>query len=157
MQDIIDRLYRNPKRIFSIPDQRNTYVEVDLDDEWIIPEAMPFSKSKWTPFAGIKVRGSVHRVVLRGEVAYVEGKVLVNPGFGQNIRDVQYKTKVPPTHHVPMTSGLSTDATCKPLPLLDGLLSPNEKSNIYADRAYVADLYEEERIGMTMLKKIAIK
>ncbi|XP_050452238.1 CAD protein [Cataglyphis hispanica] len=157
MEDIIDRLYRNPKRIFSIPDQRNTYVEVDLDDEWIIPEAMPFSKSKWTPFAGIKVRGSVHRVVLRGEVAYVEGKVLINPGFGQNIRDVQHKAKVPPTHHIPMTSALSTDATCKPLPLLDGLLSPNEKSNIYADRAYVADLYEEERIESHLLQQASHK
>ncbi|KMQ85833.1 cad protein, partial [Lasius niger] len=146
MEDIIDRLYRNPKRIFAIPDQRNTYVEVDLDDEWIIPEAMPFSKSKWTPFAGIKVRGSVHRVVLRGEVAYVEGKVLVNPGFGQNIRDIQHKTKVAPTHHhIPLTSSqISTDAICKPLPLLDGLLSPNyEKPNIHADR--VIDLYEEDR------------
>ncbi|XP_070163752.1 multifunctional protein r isoform X2 [Polyergus mexicanus] len=139
MKELIDRLYRNPKRIFSIPDQRNTYVEVDLDDEWIIPEAMPFSKSKWTPFAGMKVRGSVHRVVLRGEVAYIEGKVLVNPGFGQNIRDIQYKTKVPPTHHIPMTSGQSTDAICKPLS--DGLLSSNhEKSNVDAD------WYEEEQI-----------
>ncbi|XP_029675427.1 CAD protein isoform X1 [Formica exsecta] len=139
MEGLIDRLYRNPKRIFSIPDQRNTYVEVDLDDEWIIPEAMPFSKSKWTPFAGMKVRGSVHRVVLRDEVAYIDGKVLVNPGFGQNIRDIQYKTKVPPIHHIPMTSGQSTDAICKPLS--DGLLSPNhEKSNVDAD------WYEEEQI-----------
>lgn len=154
-QDIIDRLYRNPKRIFGIPDQRNTYVEIDLDDKWTIPEAMPFSKSKWTPFAGIKVHGSVHRVVLRGEVAYIEGKVLVNPGFGQNIRDIQYKTKIPPTHHIPMTSSQSTDAIYKPLSLLDGLLSPNyEKSNIHAD--HVADLYEEERIGMIMLRELLI-
>lgn len=154
-QDIIDRLYRNPKRIFGILDQRNTYVEIDLDDEWTIPEAMPFSKSKWTPFAGIKVHGSVHRVILRGEVAYVEGKVLVNPGFGQNIRDIQYKTKIPPTHHIPMTSSQSTDAIYKPLSLLDGLLSPNyEKSNIHAD--HVTDLYEEERIGMIMLRELFI-
>lgn len=46
-----------------------------MDEEWIIPEAMPFSKSQWTPFAGMKVYGAVHRVVLRGEVAYVEGQV----------------------------------------------------------------------------------
>ena len=54
---------------------------------------MPFTKSKWTPFAGMKVRGMVHRVVVRGEVAYVEGQVLANPGFGQDIRNVQTKTK----------------------------------------------------------------
>lgn len=149
MQDIIDRLYRNPKKIFAIPDQRNTYVEVDLDDEWIIPEAMSFSKSKWTPFAGIKVRGSVHRVVLRGEVAYVEGKVLVNPGFGQNIKDMQHKAKIPPMHHhIPMIS--SQDVICKPLSLLDGLLSPNyEKTSVHVDRD--AESYEEERTGKTIL------
>lgn len=141
MQNIIDKLYRNPKRIFNIPDQRNTYIEIDLDDEWVIPEAMPFSKSGWTPFAGMKIRGSVHRVVLRGEVAYVEGQVLVNPGFGQDIRDVQHKMKAPPTIHVPIA-----DAISKPLSLLDGLLSPNyEKHNARADRN--ADLSEEELSG----------
>lgn len=46
-----------------------------MDVEWTIPEAMPFSKAQWTPFAGMKVKGAVHRVVLRKEVAYVEGQV----------------------------------------------------------------------------------
>lgn len=46
-----------------------------MDTEWVIPDAMPFSRSGWTPFAGLKVKGCVHRVVLRGEVAYVEGQV----------------------------------------------------------------------------------
>ncbi|XP_011631287.1 CAD protein-like, partial [Pogonomyrmex barbatus] len=145
IEDIIDKLYRNPKRIFNIPDQRNTYVEVDLDDEWIIPEAMPYSKSKWTPFTGMTIRGSVHRVVLRGEVAYVEGQVLVNPGFGQDIRDVQYKTKVPPTLHTPAASNQLAETIYKPLSLLDSLLSPNyEKSVLHGDR--VADLHEDEQI-----------
>lgn len=148
MQDVIDKLYKNPKRIFNIPDQRNTYVEIDLDDEWIIPEAMPFSKSQWTPFAGMKVRGCVHRVVLRGEIAYVEGQVLLNPGFGQDIREVQYKMKMSSTLHAPTVFGQSTDAVYKPLSLLEGLLSPNyaaEKSSIHVDR--VADSYEEEQTG----------
>lgn len=74
-QDLVDKLYHNPRRIFNLPEQPNTYIEVDLDAEWVIPEAMPFTKSKWTPFAGQKVKGCVHRVTLRGEVAYVEGQV----------------------------------------------------------------------------------
>lgn len=94
MEDIINKFYRNPKRIFNLPEQYNTYVEVDMDEEWIIPQAMPYSKSKWTPFAGRKVRGCVHRVVLHGEVAYVEGQVLVQPGFGQNVRDWEVKKPV---------------------------------------------------------------
>lgn len=77
LQDLIDRLYTNPKKIFSLPDQPDTYIEVDLDTTWIIPKAMKFSKAQWTPFAGHSVKGMVRRVVLRGEVAYIDGEVKV--------------------------------------------------------------------------------
>ncbi|KAG5900498.1 hypothetical protein JTB14_010909 [Gonioctena quinquepunctata] len=87
MEDVINKFHKNPKRIFNLPEQPNTYVEVDMEEEWVIPEAMTYSKSKWTPFAGKKIKGAVHRVVLRGEVAYVDGQILVQPGFGLNIRD----------------------------------------------------------------------
>ncbi|KAL1498243.1 hypothetical protein ABEB36_009074 [Hypothenemus hampei] len=105
MEDIINKFHKNPRKIFHLPEQPNTYVEVDMDEEWTIPgnsllvsfplvnteiiflEAMTYSKSKWTPFAGKKVKGAVHRVVLRGEVAYVDGQILVQPGFGQNVRE----------------------------------------------------------------------
>jgi len=53
----------------------DTYVEVDLSEEWTIPDAMPFTKSKWTPFAGMRVCGKVCRVVLRGELAVIEDQV----------------------------------------------------------------------------------
>ncbi|KAI4481321.1 hypothetical protein M0804_009441 [Polistes exclamans] len=121
IEELVEKFYKNPKKIFNIPDQPNTYVEVDLDAEWVIPEAMPFSKAQWTPFAGMKVRGSVHRVVLRGEVAYVEGQVLVNPGFGQDIREMQRKIKHQSVVHAP------TIDVCvsRPGSGLDNLLSPN--------------------------------
>uniref|UniRef100_A0A3Q3IMZ5 Multifunctional protein CAD n=1 Tax=Monopterus albus TaxID=43700 RepID=A0A3Q3IMZ5_MONAL len=77
LDDIITRLYDNPRKIFNLPVQENTYVEVDLEQEWVIPEAMQFTKSKWTPFQGLKVKGKVRRVVLRGEVAYIDGQVSI--------------------------------------------------------------------------------
>lgn len=86
LEDIKNKFYRNPKKIFSLPDQPNTYVEVDLDEEWVIGKEFMHSKAKWTPFEGKKVKGRVHRVVLRGEVAFIDGEVLVQPGFGQNVR-----------------------------------------------------------------------
>lgn len=92
MDDIKNKFYRNPKRIFSLPEQPNTYVEVDLDEEWVISKDCMHSKAKWTPFEGKKVKGKVHRVVLRGEVAFIDGEVLVQPGFGQNVRS-QYNLK----------------------------------------------------------------
>uniref|UniRef100_W5LFG9 Multifunctional protein CAD n=1 Tax=Astyanax mexicanus TaxID=7994 RepID=W5LFG9_ASTMX len=86
LDDIVKRLYENPARIFSLPAQENTYVEVDLEQEWVIPKHMQFTKSKWTPFEGMKVKGKVMRVVLRGEVAYIDGEVLVPPGYGQDVK-----------------------------------------------------------------------
>jgi carbamoyl-phosphate synthase/aspartate carbamoyltransferase/dihydroorotase len=66
IEQIVQKCYTNPKKIFNLPEQVDTYVEVDLDKEWVIPEETSFSKCKWTPFAGLKVYGVVHRVVLRG-------------------------------------------------------------------------------------------
>ncbi|XP_055915035.1 CAD protein [Eupeodes corollae] len=92
LEDIKNKFYRNPKRIFNLPEQPNTYVEVDLDEEWTIRKEKMHSKAKWTPFDGTKVKGRVHRVVLRGEVAFIDGEVLVPPGFGINVR-TQYTRK----------------------------------------------------------------
>ncbi|XP_039548605.1 CAD protein isoform X2 [Pimephales promelas] len=86
IDDIIKRLYENPRRIFSLPAQEDTYVEVDLEQEWTIPKHMQFTKSKWTPFEGMKVKGKVMRVVLRGELAYIDGQVFVPPGYGQDVK-----------------------------------------------------------------------
>lgn len=69
------RLHTNPMKIFGLCEQSDTYVEVDLDEFWTIPSAMNYSKAKWTPFAGMEVFGRVQRVILRGEIAYLDGKV----------------------------------------------------------------------------------
>ena len=74
-QDIKARLHTNPRRIFNLPEQPDTYVEVDIESRWTSPEAMTYTKSKWTPFAGHQVLGAVRRVMLRGELAYIDGEV----------------------------------------------------------------------------------
>ncbi|XP_050072288.1 CAD protein [Anopheles maculipalpis] len=87
MDELVHKFHTNPRRIFNLPEQPNTYVEIDMSEEWIIPDRPQHSKAHWTPFSGMRVKGCVHRVVLRGETAYVDGLVLVNPGYGQNIRE----------------------------------------------------------------------
>ncbi|XP_041563873.1 CAD protein isoform X2 [Drosophila elegans] len=86
LEDIKRKFHRNPRNIFNLPEQAHTYVEVDLDEEWTITGSELKSKSGWTPFEGTKVKGRVHRVVLRGEVAFIDGQVLVQPGYGLNVR-----------------------------------------------------------------------
>ena len=46
-----------------------------MDDCWTIPQSMTYTKSKWTPFAGMKVFGKIRRVVLRGQLAVIENEV----------------------------------------------------------------------------------
>ncbi|XP_030566289.1 CAD protein [Drosophila novamexicana] len=86
LEDIKRKFHRNPRNIFNLPEQPQTYVEIDLDEEWTISNNELKTKARWTPFHGTKVKGRVHRVVLRGEVAYIDGQVLVQPGYGQNVR-----------------------------------------------------------------------
>ena len=105
LSDIVEKLYTNPRKIFKIPEQKDTYIQVDLSEPWTIPESMPFTKSKWTPFTGMNVRGKVIKVVLRGQVAYQNGKVFVNAGFGQNIRDC--KSDIEPIEKSPSNSYLT--------------------------------------------------
>lgn len=87
LEDVINRFHRNPRKIFNLPEQPNTYVEVDMDEVWTIPAKPAHSKAHWTPFAGMTIKGSVHRVILRSEVAFVDGEVLIAPGYGQNVRE----------------------------------------------------------------------
>jgi len=62
-----------------------------MEKECTIDEKKMFTKCKWTPFHGRKVQGAVCRVVLRGEVAYVDGQVLVPPGFGMDLKEMPVK------------------------------------------------------------------
>ncbi|KAE9550164.1 hypothetical protein FO519_006624 [Halicephalobus sp. NKZ332] len=86
MKQLVDRLYYNPKAIFNLPEQKDTYIEVALDEEWVIPSTGGESKAGWTPFVGRKVIGKVRTVVIRGEEVYVDGRFVVEPGFGRNVR-----------------------------------------------------------------------
>jgi carbamoyl-phosphate synthase/aspartate carbamoyltransferase/dihydroorotase len=86
MDDLVERMVTRPRQIFSVPDQPDTWVEVEPDEAWQIHAAGTFSRCGWTPFEGRKVKGRVRRVVLRGSEVFCDGQVLAPPGFGKNIR-----------------------------------------------------------------------
>lgn len=112
MEQLIEKVYTNPKRIFNLPDQGdNTFVEVDMSRKWIVNDKLLFSKAGWTPFIGMSLRGIVYRVILHGEVVFANGQVLAEPGSGKNIIDLRkeptriIKTETPlllKTEHSPI-------------------------------------------------------
>jgi carbamoyl-phosphate synthase/aspartate carbamoyltransferase/dihydroorotase len=88
IDDIIQKSVINTRKIFHLPEQPETWIEVDEDAAYEIKTSEQFSKCGWTPFEGWQVKGRVKRVVLRGNVAFEDGKILVEQGYGRNIREV---------------------------------------------------------------------
>jgi dihydroorotase-like cyclic amidohydrolase len=86
LDDVVRRMVINPRRIFGLPEQPETWVDVDADAAWEIRAAGGHSRCGWTPFEGWRVRGRVRRVTLRGRIAYEDGAVLAPPGTGRNVR-----------------------------------------------------------------------
>ncbi len=75
INDLIRLTSENPRKIFNIPKQQDTYVEVDLDAEWTISNDGLFTKAGWTPFAGMKIKGKILKTVLRGETVFENGEI----------------------------------------------------------------------------------
>ncbi|HEY3312430.1 MAG TPA: amidohydrolase family protein [Anaerolineales bacterium] len=83
---LVEKAVTNPRQIFNLPVQPETWVELDERDVYQLRAAELHSRCGWTPFEGWKVRGRVRRVVLRGREAYKDGVVLAEPGYGRNVR-----------------------------------------------------------------------
>lgn len=88
LDDLVLRMAENPRRIFGLPEQADTWIEVDPEAAWTIRAADMQTRCGWTPFEGRPVRGQVRRVVLRGREAYRDGQVLAPPGSGRDLRAV---------------------------------------------------------------------
>jgi carbamoyl-phosphate synthase/aspartate carbamoyltransferase/dihydroorotase len=87
VDDIVQRLHTNPKKIFNLPEQPETWVEVEENAVYEIKASDGFSRCGWTPFEGWQVKGKVTKVVLRGKTAFEDGKILAESGDGRNVRD----------------------------------------------------------------------
>ncbi|KAF7971570.1 hypothetical protein HWV62_20816 [Athelia sp. TMB] len=69
LEDIRTRLHDNPIRIFGLPDQSNTHVEV------VVGRRAKFvqQQSTWSPLAGSLTSGAVHRLVVHGNTVFLDG------------------------------------------------------------------------------------
>lgn len=73
------RLGSNPRKILGLSSStlKSFIVEVDFDSTWIGPAA--------SDIAGIPCRGRVRRVMMDGNVAFLDGKIWAQPGTSQNL------------------------------------------------------------------------
>lgn len=86
LEDLARRMVTNPRKIFNLPEQPQTWVEIEPDETREIHAAGAYTRCGWTPFEGRLVTGNIKRVVLRGEVVFNDGHVIAPPGFGKDIR-----------------------------------------------------------------------
>jgi dihydroorotase-like cyclic amidohydrolase len=61
MDDLIQKAVINTRRIFSIPEQPETWIEIDEEAAYELHAADQFTRCGWTPFEGWKVKGKVRR------------------------------------------------------------------------------------------------
>ena len=85
MDRLIELCFKNPKKIFNIKTDKNTWIEIDEKEEYIIDNKKLLTKCAWSPFAGWKVKGKVKRVYIRGKKVFENGKLLVKPGSGKYV------------------------------------------------------------------------
>ena len=91
VNDIILRMHTNPRKIFNLPEQPETWIEVDEKAGYEIKASEMHSRCGWTPFEGWQVKGRVRRVVLRGVEAFRDGEILSAPGSGLDVRSLSIR------------------------------------------------------------------
>lgn len=85
IEDIIRLCHKNPAKIFNIPKQLDTYIEVDSTTTYNLQPTTFFTKCGWSPFEGMRVKGKVKTVYLRGEKVFENGQILAKSGSGKII------------------------------------------------------------------------
>ncbi|THH31670.1 hypothetical protein EUX98_g2495 [Antrodiella citrinella] len=85
LQDIELRLHWNPIRIFGLPDQTHSHVEVVVGRRTHIVATGSRSEHKtWSPVQGKVLDGAVHRVLVHGQTVLLDG-VLSSTPVGRDI------------------------------------------------------------------------
>ncbi|EJD00418.1 carbamoyl-phosphate synth [Fomitiporia mediterranea MF3/22] len=153
LEAIHERMHDNPIRIFGLPDQSHTQVEVVVNRRSIIATR---KSNSWSPLDKSRVSGAVSRVIVHGQTVYLDGTLLSAP-LGRDISSatinrssilerrlsVSSSRPAPPTEHVLAPSAFTlkpTDGVLPPsqgpVPLMSAVASPNALAIASAPRVF---------------------
>lgn len=85
VDDVVARAYTNPREIYRLPEQADTWIEIDPRQQWQVRAGELHSRCGWSPFEGWKLRGRVRRVTLRGQIVFEDGEVKASLGYGADV------------------------------------------------------------------------
>lgn len=91
-RDIARLTCRGPARAFGLstkgelaPGYDADLVLIRPDEEYVLSGPWQ-TKCNWSPFEGKHVRGKIRRVLVRGQDAFVEGRIVAEPGQGKEVK-----------------------------------------------------------------------
>jgi dihydroorotase (multifunctional complex type) len=73
LEQVVRWLHDEPMRIFNIPDQKNTFVELDPSKPFIVGKDGYETKCAWSPFDGWELFGPVRTVVVKNRPLVLDG------------------------------------------------------------------------------------
>jgi len=79
LERLVALMAHNPRRIFGLPEQPETWIEVALDAAYTLSDEGLHTKCGWSPFSGIAVRGKVERVKIHGALIFENGAFIHSP------------------------------------------------------------------------------
>ncbi|KAL4891522.1 hypothetical protein BDV59DRAFT_203428 [Aspergillus ambiguus] len=101
VEDIVARLYENPKKIFELHDQADCSVEIEVDRPYLYQSA-----DAWSPFNGKNVRGCVKRVTFQGKTSCLDGELVADAAKGTDMSSHRIAPSSPAVRAIsPMVSG----------------------------------------------------
>ncbi len=83
--DVVEKMHENPLRVFGIIGRdfevgnEATFTVVDLRKEWTVKPEEFYTKAKWSPWEGRKLKGKVVMTVLRGRVVMEDDEIVGKP------------------------------------------------------------------------------
>ena len=75
IDDIANKCYHNLKKILGLNANygEDSYIEINLDREYIIKDADLLTKAGWSPFNEVLVKGCLERFIYKGKCVYNNG------------------------------------------------------------------------------------
>ena len=66
IDDIVNKYHHNPKKILRLNDNygKDSYIEINLDKEYIIKDEDLVTKAGWTPFNGLKGKRMFRKICI---------------------------------------------------------------------------------------------
>jgi dihydroorotase len=82
---LVELVATAPRRIFGLQAPTETFTLVDTAATWVVEDDALLTSPGWSPFAGMRVRGRVREVRIRGDVAFDGAQVVAGTGSGRQL------------------------------------------------------------------------